>query len=548
LTPIVLGYQAFLRRIFSFSDARVAHLILAQTQALTEFVTTWIDGRHDWMPILWEHLFCEKDGMVQIILGVYHSIACLWSDFDSVQSAMDVSRTLTACTTLLAVLDGILGDAKYATKLVDALPSLAGVLALFSTVQLPLQHTLPESVEQASHAIHRGFRELGAFVSVGSLPLLDYLHSLVRHAAESSFAAAPSWCQRAAAISHMHWKDENAGAVWVACLLEHLTSHSTSTSTLNPVLQCLHESMLQQQCWGSAGSMSLAQILLESLTKQTRTAVERVLCMIPPPLMFASNTVNLESALKQVLDAFDGPSVAWLLMGIALRLDELSVDTNPKKANYEARRDGCLDIARNYLLDKVRRGRPVWLVPVRDQIEAELLNRQTTVGLEWWKDVCLDILDKQVSSSGQVPSTASMNFAIECTEVSSLAPSHKRASSTTQEVPSTKVARMVHDSRQPASAVGRSEVASRRLQQVLLRGTAVETTSLSTTKAAEISHTCIAEPSLQATSTNECDYAMGAKGEDIEPEVATEPPFSQNDDDYDDDDYDDDCILLLELQ
>jgi hypothetical protein len=53
LTPIVLGYQAFLRRIFSFSDERVAQLISAQTQALTEFVTTWIDGRHDLMPILW---------------------------------------------------------------------------------------------------------------------------------------------------------------------------------------------------------------------------------------------------------------------------------------------------------------------------------------------------------------------------------------------------------------------------------------------------------------------------------------------------------------
>jgi hypothetical protein len=87
----------------------------------------------------------------------------------------------------------------------------------------------------------------------------------------------------------------------------------------------------------------------------------------------------------------------------------------------------------------------------------------------------------------------------------------------TQEAPSTKVFRMEGDSRQLASAVERSEVASRRLQQVLLRDTAVETTSLSTTKATTISHTCIAELSLQTT--DECDDAMAANGDDVEPEL-----------------------------
>jgi hypothetical protein len=342
LTAIVVGYQEFLRRVLSFDDKRATKLILPQTQALTELVTTWIDDRHEWMPILWKELFRD---MRQTILGVYHSMDCLCSDFDTVQTSMEVSRMLTACTTLLAVLEGIVCYANCAAKLVVALPSMAGILGLFSCIQLPLQYVLPNPIEQACHAIHRNFRQLGASFSANSLPLHDYLRSLVRFAADSSFAAAPSWCQHAATISHRYWKDENTGAVWVQTLLDHLTScsSSTSTSTLNPIHQCLHENMVHL-CLGSTSCTSLAPLLLESLTNYPLAAVEGVLCMTPPTRLFFGDTANLSLTLKLVLDTFDGPSVAWLLLGMALCLDALSSETRPI-ASYHAQRDSCLGLA-----------------------------------------------------------------------------------------------------------------------------------------------------------------------------------------------------------
>jgi hypothetical protein len=63
------------------------------------------------------------------ILGVYHSMACLCFDFDT-HISMNVSRILTACATLLAVLESIVGDASCAAKLVVALPSMAGVFGV----------------------------------------------------------------------------------------------------------------------------------------------------------------------------------------------------------------------------------------------------------------------------------------------------------------------------------------------------------------------------------------------------------------------------------
>jgi hypothetical protein len=291
--------------------------------------------------------------------------------------------------------------------------------------------------------------------------------------------------------------------------------------------------------------MSLASILLESLTKYPLAAVERVLCISPLTRLFVGDTANLSPTLKLVLDAFDGPSVAWLLLGIALCLDALSLETR-LIADYHAQRDSCLDIARNYLLNKVRRGgRPSWLVSLRDQIEAELSNRQATVGIEWWKEVCLDILDKQASSSREVvPSITSMVSAIERVDASSLAPSRKRASSTTLKAPSSTQPDSMEpvsvSQPQPESAADRTEAASRRLEQVLLRGTAVETDSSLTTRAAPaISRTRIAEPGVQAT--DECNDDLAANDDanddddDVEPMVDTEPPLSPNDDDYDDD-------------
>jgi hypothetical protein len=156
-------------------------------------------------------------------------------------------------------------------------------------------------------------------------------------------------------------------------------------------------------CLGGTGCTPLASLLLESLTKHPLAAVEHILCMSPPTRLFVGDAANLSLTLKLALDAFDGPSVAWLLLGMALCLDALSSETRPI-TDYHAQRDSCLVIARKYLLDKVRRGRPSWLVSLRDQIEAELSNRQATVGVEWWKEVCLDILDKQASLSREVPS------------------------------------------------------------------------------------------------------------------------------------------------
>jgi hypothetical protein len=547
VTAIVVGYREFLRRVISFDDTRAANLILPQTQALTELVTMWIGDRHEWMPILWKQLFGD---MQQTIMGVYYSMDCLCSDFDTVHTSMDVSRILTACTTLLAALQGIVGDASCAAKLVVALPSMAGVVGLFSALQLPLQHALPEPIEQACNAIRRSFRQLGASFSANSLPLRNYLRSLVRYAADSTFAAAPSWCQHAATISRRYWKDDNIVAVWVENLLEHLTRCSNSTSTLNPIHQSLHESMVHL-CLGSTGCTSLAPLLLESLTKFPLAAVEHVICMSPPTRLFDGDIVNLSRTLKLVLDAFDGPSAAWLLLGMALCLDALSLETRPI-ADYHAQRDSCLEIARKYLLDKVRRGRPSWLLSLRDQIEAELSNRQATVGVEWWKEVCLDILDKQDASSCEVSCISSMVSAIEPVDSSSLAPSRKRpaSSQTTEKAPTAQPDSMEQVSQQPASAADRTEAASRRLEQVLSRGTAVEMNSSSTTRAPAILSNRLNEPGVHAT--DKCDNDLAANDDDdddVQPMVDTEqppPPFTP--DDEDDYDEDDDCILLLDLQ
>jgi hypothetical protein len=316
--------------------------------------------------------------------------------------------------------------------------------------------------------------------------------------------------------------------------------------------ECLHENMVQL-CFGSSRCTSLASFLLESLTKHPVAAVERVLCISPPNQLFVGDITNLSEALKLVLDAFDGPSVAWLLLGIALCLDEISLETKTRPmANYHAQRDCCLEIARKYLLDKVRRGRPSWLVSLRDQIEAELSNRQATVAIEWWKEVCLVVLDKQPSSLALrevVPSIPSMISAIEGVDAASLTPSLKRATLTLlMEAPSTKLDSMDMEQvgEHPVSAADRTEVASRRLEQVLLRGTTAETDSSSTTGPPAILRTRIVEPGMQAIDERNDDFvADDDDDDDVKPMVDTEEPlFSPNDDD---DDYDDDCILLLEL-
>jgi hypothetical protein len=105
-------------------------------------------------------------------------------------------------------------------------------------------------------------------------------------------------------------------------------------------------------------------------------------------------------------------------------------------------------------------------------------------------------------------------------------------------------------SQQPASAADRTEAASRRLEQVLSRGTAVEMNSSSTTRVPAILSNCLNEPGVQAA--DECDDDLAANDDDdddVQPMVDTEqppPPFTP--DDEDDYDEDDDCILLLDLQ
>jgi hypothetical protein len=175
------------------------------------------------MPILWKHLFRD---MQQTILGLYHSMGCLCSDFDTVHISMDVSRILTACTTLLAVFEGIV--AKCSAKFDVALPSMAGSLACFLICN-PYSMHYPASRESYCHAV----------TQVGLLPircLREYLRSLVRFAADSF--TAPNWCQHAATISHRYWKDDYIVAVWVETLehdelfrLDFDLTASTNTST-----------------------------------------------------------------------------------------------------------------------------------------------------------------------------------------------------------------------------------------------------------------------------------------------------------------------------
>jgi hypothetical protein len=161
------------------------------------------------------------------------------------------------------------------------------------------------------------------------------------------------------------------------------------------------------------------------------------------------------------------------------------------------------------------------------------------VGIEWWKELCLDILDKQASSSREVPSVTSMVSAIERVDAFSLAPSRKMPSSTMQKASSAQPDSMEQVSQQPASVADRTEAASRRLEQVLSRGTAVEMDSA-------ISRTRITEPGVQ--STDECDDDLAANDDDdhddVKPMVDAAPPFTPDDDDYDEDD---DCILLLDM-
>jgi hypothetical protein len=124
---------------------------------------------------------------------------------------MDVSRILTACTTLLAVSKEC---RKLLSEELDYL-SMAGNPWPVFLICSPLQYALPRPIEESyMPCLNSG----GGFLFCQFVALREYLRSLVRFAADSSFATAPNWCQHAATISHRYWKDDYIVAVWVETL------------------------------------------------------------------------------------------------------------------------------------------------------------------------------------------------------------------------------------------------------------------------------------------------------------------------------------------
>jgi hypothetical protein len=181
MTAIIVGYEEYLVRVLSFDDKRTANLILPNTSIHGTCDNMDRPTRVDANSVetsLSRYVFADNFGLVSLYgLSLF--------DFDTVHISMDVSRILTACTTLLAVSKEC---RKLLSEELDVSKYGRESLACFPDMQ-----PLTVCTTQANRRIvcmpcrNSG----GGFLFCQFVALREYLRSLVRFAADSSFATAP---------------------------------------------------------------------------------------------------------------------------------------------------------------------------------------------------------------------------------------------------------------------------------------------------------------------------------------------------------------------
>jgi hypothetical protein len=375
---------------------------LHAAKMVADMLLAWFgDASYEWRSMAWNWMG-HSEPLVDASLLLYHSYTFLLTDNGQGPNNLDIASILTSCAVFAILLNPCStpenGVVSYDRK--SCISSFGTIVDLFTDVQRPLSG-MTDSVGNAVDEIQTSFRGIRheSLRSDSNVPVLsaeDFMRTAMDFCLNNS-ALAPEWCRITAANALLKWETINPGAVWISQLLRFMKKHD-NVVTLPPLLKMLHTEMVRQ-AWSSPQPQSLVQVLEDSSRDCDLSALECIVTTSPTTHLFliqggskvvATVCEMFESALR--LFGESTSALPHIFLGLALQLD--AVMTEAVEGSASARKD-CLQTARNFLLDKVRGSEFQDEAPFRhDWVHGQLSSYGAKLGREWWKDVCIDIVDR----------------------------------------------------------------------------------------------------------------------------------------------------------